>query len=283
MRTFTPSLSLLSGRKRSALRAYTLLETLTAVSILALMLVLMFQVTDGIFHASRRQNREMEAVATGRRALDVMTVDLQNALFTGNATLLAPSSPGSNLFAVLATRIGANSSETPRFLAVSYSLNGSNQIIRSYGPVDYGATNLFIATLQAPVNECLPLASGVLALQARAVTESTNYALSGPASSNWATTGSYNSYTIPSGQNAILAHSAGLARGLTNCTQAIEIWIAVVDGQNYALLKSAGKLAPLSAALGSDPSTWRAQVDAQSIPPDIKSGIRIQKKTIPLP
>ena len=278
-----PHLFRLSGRKLSSLRAYTLLETLTAVSILALMLVMMFQVTDGIFRASRRQNRDMESVATGRRALDVMTIDLQNAIFTGNATLLAPSSPGSNLFAVLATRVGANSSETPRYLAVSYSLNSSNQIIRSYGPVDYGATNLFIATLQAPVNESLPLASGVLALQARAVTESTNYPLSGPSSSNWASTDSYNGYTIPSGYNAILAHSAGLARGLTNCTLAIEVWIAVVDYQNYTLLKSTGKLTPLCTALGTDPSSWRAQVNAQSIPPDIKSGVRIQKKTIPLP
>jgi len=41
--------------------------------------VMMFQVIDGIFRASRRQNREMESVATGRRALDVMTIDLQNA------------------------------------------------------------------------------------------------------------------------------------------------------------------------------------------------------------
>jgi len=196
---------------------------------------------------------------------------------------MAPTSPESNLFAMLSTRRGENSAGTPRFLAVSYSLDDSNQIIRSYGPVDYQATNLFIATLQAPVNTSLPLAKGVLALQARAVTDSTNYPLSGPSSSNWASAGSYNGYTIPSGYNAILAHSEGLARSLTNCTLAIEVWIAVVDYQNYTLLKSTGKLTPLCTALGTDPSSWRAQVNAQSIPPDIKSGVRIQKKTIPLP
>jgi type II secretory pathway component PulJ len=279
----SPLIFCLSGRKHGLPRAYTLVEMLTAVSVLALMLVMMFQVIDGIFRASRRQNREMESVATGRRALDVMTIDLQNALFTGNATLLAPSSPESNLFAMLSTRRGENSAGTPRFLAVSYSLDDSNQIIRSYGPVDYQATNLFIATLQAPVNTSLPLAKGVLALQARAVTDSTNYPLSGPSSSNWASAGSYNGYTIPSGYNAILAHSEGLARGLTNCTLAIEVWIAVVDDQNYALLKSSGKLASLCASLGEDPSLWRVQVDALTIPSDIKSGVRIQKKTIPLP
>ena len=247
------------------------------------MLVLMFEVIDGTFRATRKQNRSMESVATGRQALDVMETDLENAVFNGNATLLAPSSPGSNIFAMLVNRRGANSTEAPRFLAVSYSLNSSNQIIRSYGGVDYGSTNLMADTLSAPVNESLPLAKGVLAVQARAVTDSTNYPLSGTASPNWATTESYNGSAVPTGYNAILAHSLGLARGLTNCTQAIEIWVAVVNIQDYTLLRNSGKLSPLIASFGTDPSAWRAQVDAQQIPADIKSGVRIQKKTVSLP
>ncbi|MCE9543199.1 MAG: prepilin-type N-terminal cleavage/methylation domain-containing protein [Verrucomicrobia bacterium] len=263
---------------------HTLIEVLVAVGILAMMLVLMYEMVDGIFHATRNQSNGMECVATGRRALDVMTIDLQNGLFNGNSTLIAPTNASeTNIFALVTNRRGSNSSSTPRFLAVSYSLNGSNQVVRSYGSIGFGVMSSLSSSLTMPASPSIPLAKGVLAVKALAVTDSTNYLLSGVASSNWAVTGSYNGHAVPSGYNAIVADSAGFSIGLTNCTHAIEVWIAVVDEQDYGLLKSSGKLAPLVASLGSDPTAWRAQVDAWTIPADVKSGIHIQKKTIPLP
>lgn len=280
MRTMATGLS--DSRSRSLSKGHTLIEVLAAVGILAMMLVLMYEMVEGIFHATRNQSHGMECVATGRRALDVMTIDLQNGLFNGNTTLIAPSSPGSNLFALVTNRRGSNSSSTPRFLAVSYSLNGSNQVVRSYGSIGFGALSSLSSSLTIPAAPSVPLAKGVLAVKALAVTDSTSYPLSGMASSNWAVTDSYNGHAVPSGYNAIVADSAGFSRGLTNCTHAIEVWIAVVDEQGYGLLKSSGKLASL-VPLGSDPTAWRVQVDAWTIPADVKSGIHIQKKTIPLP
>ncbi len=263
---------------------HTLTEVLTAVGILAVMLVLMYEMVEGIFKATRNQNHGIESVAAGRRVLDVMTGDLQNGLFTESSTLIAPTNAAStSLFALVTNRRGSNSASTPRFLAVSYALNGSNQVVRSYGSISYGTvSSLFtpLTILEAPT---VPLAKGVLAVQARAVTANTNYPLSGVTSSNWGVTGSYNGRVVPSGYNAIVANSSGFARRLTNCTQAVEVWIAVVDEQDYVLLKSSGKLAPLVASLVGDPTRWRSLIDARAIPAQVKSAIHIQKKTIPLP
>lgn len=257
---------------------------LAAVAILAMMLVLMYQMVEGIFHATRKQSRGMECVATGRLALDVMTSDLENGLFNENSTLIAPTNASAtNLFALLCNRRSSNATSIPRFLAVNYSLNGSNQLVRSYGSVGFGLVSTLSSALTIPTAPSVPLAKGVLAVKALAITDSTNYPLSGMASSNWAVTGSYNGHSVPSGYNAIVVDSAGFSSRWTNCTHAIEVWIAVVDDDDYGILKGSGKLAPLVASLGSDPTGWRAQVDAWSIPADVKSGIHIQKKTIPLP
>jgi len=281
MNRMTPHLEL---RSMSLVCGHTLIEVLTAVSILAVMMVLMYEMVEGIFKATRNQNHGIESVAAGRRVLDVMTGDLQNGLFNESSTLIAPTNAAStNLFALLTNRRGSNSASTPRFLAVSYALNGSNQVIRSYASIGYGSVNSLSTPLTIPTAPSVPLAKGVLAVQVRAVTANTNYPLSGVTSSNWGVTGSYNGRVVPSGYNAIVANSTGFARRLTNCTQAIEVWIAVVNEQDYALLKSSGKLAPLVASLEGDPTRWRSLIDARAIPAHVKSAIHIQKKTIPLP
>ena len=131
----------------------------------------------------------------------------------------------------------------------------------------------------------LPLAKGVLGIQACALTGSGSYPLSSSVSPNWAVTGSYNGCPVPPGYNALLTDSSTFTKGLTNCTQAIEVWIAIVGDQDYDNLRKLGKIPLLVAALTNqtNPATWRAQVDILSIPTDLKSSIRIHKKIIPLP
>ena len=262
---------------------HTLIEVLVAVGVLALLVVLIFQVIENIFTATRTQNHAIEAVGSGRRLLDVMTVDLQHAVVGRDATLLAPITNGTVLISFLTTRRGPVSTNSSRFLSVTYSLNASNQVVRSYGTVGFARTNLLAASLNAATNSAGPLAIGVLGLDLRAVTESTNYALSATASSNWAVTTSYNGLAVPAGYNALVPSSCGFAKGLTNTTRAIEITAAVVDDQNRALLQSQNDLLAVKALLTANPSTWRASIDHASIPSQTKSGIRILKKTINLP
>jgi len=268
---------------RSTVSGHTLVEVLTAVAVLALMLLLIFQVIEGIFNATHSQSQAIEAVSSGRRILDVMTADLENAVINNDATVIAPSGTNTNmLFALLANRRGATG-QSSRFLSVSYSLDGSNQAIRSYGSVGYASNDLLSAAVSTPVPSRVPLARNVLAIRALAVTDSTNYPFSGPVVANWAVTGSYNGHPVPSGYNALMAEAEGFVTGLTNCTRAVEVWVAVTDEQTCSLLRSNGKLAALIASLGSDPSLWRTRLSSSLVPTDCRRAIRVMSKTISLP
>jgi hypothetical protein len=245
--------------------------------------VLIFQVIEEVLTATRTQNQGIEAVSSARRLLDVMTIDLQNAVIGGDATMVAPTSGGTNLFALVSNRRGAASTNATRFLAVSYSLNDSNQVVRSYGSVGFARTNLLSAALTASTNASIPLASGVLGIQVRAVTDSTNYPLSAPVSPNWAVTGRYRGNPVPPGYNAIVTRASGFAARMTNCTRAVEISVAIADEATCGILKSSGSLGTVTSALSGDSSGWRGTVDGLAIPGRLKSAIRIIKKTIPLP
>lgn len=261
--------------------AFTLIELLTAMAVLALILVMMFQVVDGLLKSTKTQNQQMDSVAAARRALDVFATDLNNAVIAEHATILVPSGSGSNLITFLTSRRGVNGSANHRFLAVSYSTNADSQLIRSYGSVSFGETNLMSSATNTTAPD-EPLAKGILAIQLRASGDGTNvHAFGSAASANWSTN-SYNGFAAPSGYSALLTHSPSFAAGLTNRTRAIEVWITAVDDQNYELLKGANLLATTRGVLGTDPLAWRGAVDAAAIPSQVKSGIRILNKTIPL-
>lgn len=262
--------------------AFTILELLTAMAVLALILVMLVQVVNGLLQSTRTQNQQMDSVASARRAIDVMATDFRNAVVGENTAILMPTVAGSNTFALLTSRRGAGVMADHRFLAVRYSTNASNQIIRSYGSVGFTNTDLLAAAVSAATNDGVPLAKGILGIQARAVGDGTNtYPITSAASANWATT-SYNGLLPPPGYQALITRAPAFAANLTNRTRAIEIWIAAVDEQNYMLLTSSSKLTAAQTSLGSDPQAWRAAIDACDIPGQVKSGIRVLNKTIPI-
>ncbi len=206
-----------------------------------------------------------------RRALDVMAVDLQNAVVGENSAILVPSSSGSGtLFASLTTRRAPAASPASRFLAVGYTLNASNQLYRSYAAVNYTNTDLLAATASVitalPVE---PLANGILAVQIHAIPENTL-----PLN---LVTDNYNGTPTPTDWNALVTRSPAFASSFKGRTRAIEIWIAAIDQQSLQLLPTAFK--PTNA----EPSQWRSEVDDSAIPAQAKSSIRILKKTILLP
>lgn len=269
------------------LKGHTLPELLVAVAVLALLVLLIFQATEEVLNVTNSQERKMKAVSSGRRLLDVMSVDLENAVIGPDATVIAPGIPGNVILSMLCNRRGPSSGTAPRFLAVKYSLDSSNRVFRSYGPVGFGQTNLMEASLNASTNPsaaaAVPLASGVLAIQARAFTATTNYAVSTNPSSNWSVSNTYQGRAVPSGYNALVTASSGYGRSLTNCTQAIEISVATVDTGDYSLIRASGYLAAIKYALAGDPATWRAEVDSITMPSRFKSAVRILQKTTPLP
>ena len=242
---------------------------------------MLVQVVNGVLQSSRTQSQQMDSVSTARRAIDVLTADLQNAVVGGNAGILVPEAAASNVIALLTSRRGPSAVADHRFLAVRYSTNADNQLMRAYGSVDFTRTDLLSSAI-AGSNPVEPLAKGILGIQVRALADGTNsYPATEAASANWATT-NYNGIAPPAGYKALLTHAATFASGLTNRTRALEIWIAAVDDQNFSVLSNSGNLSVVRGAMGADPSAWRTSIDDAAIPAQAKAGIRILKKTIPL-
>ena len=268
-------------------RGHTLPELLVAIAVLCLLVVLIFQVIEEVLHVTSSQEQKIEATASGRRLLDVMSVDLENAVIGSDATVIAPTSSTNVILAMLCNRRAPNSAAVSRFLAVKYSIDSSSKVYRSYGSVGFSRTNLMSASLNASTNPvaaaAIPLASGILAVQARAFTAKTNYPVSSTPSPNWAVTNSYRGYAIPTGYNALVTTSSGYGSSLTNCTKSLEISVAAVDAANYGLILSSGNLTAVKTALAGDPIGWKVALDSLAIPPRIKSAIRILQKTTPLP
>lgn len=275
----------------SALRAFTLVELLVAMAVMALVLAMALQLTNGLLEGLRVQNQQMDSVASARRALDVLAADLENSKIDNHSSLLVPTASGSDLFALLTRRRGTNGAPDHRFLAVRYSTNTNGALIRSYGSVGFSASDLLQQTLDATVPNAAsapslhPLASGILGIDIRALgdgSEAYPFGLTA-ASANWATN-SYNGQATPSGYLALVTRAPSFSYGLTNRTRAIEVWIAAVSDQNYELLTNTSQVVAVKAALGSYPPDWRADIDnSPDIPPRAKSAIRILTKTIPLP
>ena len=269
--------------------AFSLIEVLVAAAVLSMLLVLMFQIVNGILQSTNTQNQQMEAVAGARRVLDVLSADLQHAVVgEDTAILVGSTAENPTNLAFLTTRRGPSRSTGHRFLAVSYATNGSNQIIRNYDTVDFQKKGLLDATTNVLSNSIL--ASGILAFQARAVTDNTNYGFTNAPEPNWASTNtddsglpSYNGHSGVPGFNVLITGSPNFASGFTNKTHAIEVWIASVDEKDFSILTNSGKLANLQGVFSGDPAGWREIVDAADIPGKVKSGIRILNKTIPVP
>ncbi len=280
-----PRVAIQSRRVRGA--GFTLIELLVASAVMALLLALMLQVINGVLMASRTQNQQMESTSSARLALDVMGVDLQQAVVGGNATILLPTNPGAKILALLSTRLRPSSATDAghRFLAIAYSTNSSNQLFRSYGSVPFTESNLIGNLTNYPTNTPVePLAGGVLAIQIQALGDGTNsYPITNSTTNNWATN-NYNGWSPPAGYTALLTHTPDFGTGLTNRTHSLQVWIASIDNRNYRLLSLANKLSTAQNALNSsDPTTWRSNIDAAAIPAQTKSGIRILTKTIPVP
>lgn len=256
--------------------AFTILELLTAMAVLAMVLVMLVQVVNGILQSTKTQNQQMDSAGAARRMLDVMQADLSKAIVGENAAILVnASSPG---LAFLTARRGPTNTPGHRFLAVQYGLTNNTQLLRSYGSFGFANTNLLLDTIATLGNSVL--ADGILGFQIRVLTGSSNYASTSNPSANWATT-NYNSTTnnLPNGWNALITGSPSFASGLPNRARALQIWVAAVDKQSLQLVSAT----TAQSALGADPTAWQSNVDASSLPAPVKSSIRILTKTFPLP
>ncbi len=252
---------------------FTLIELLTATAVLALILVMMLQVVNGVLQSTQVQNRQMDTVSSVRRALDALASDIRLCEVSEGSAVLA----GDNgEIVLLARRRGPAGASDHRLLAVKYSTNGSGDLLRSYGSLPYSETSALEAAV-ARSTTVSTNASGILQMQVRIITEGGNYPASAAVSPNWATN-SYNLLPVPAGYKALMSAGPRFAAGLTNRARALEIWVAAADPQSVEILGSTPILFDAD-----DPTKWSENIDAANIPPRVKSAARVLTKTIPLP
>ena len=245
-----------------------------------MIMVMLQQVVSGILQSTRMQTRQMQSVEYARRALDAMDADLRKAVVGDNAAVLVAASEPKLAF--LTQRRGTNGATGHRFLAVTYATNAAQQLVRGYASVDFGKTDLLAACTNAAASSVV--ADGIIGFKINVVTcPGAEKASTATPSPNWATN-NYNGAAVPAGFNALVTPSPAFASGLTNRARTLRVWIAAVDDQNLDLLSNTSLLNTALAAIAgeADPAKWRAAIDASSIPPQTKSGIRILTKTIPL-
>lgn len=268
--------------------AFTLIEILVAMAVLALVLVLMLQVVENIMRSTRVQNQQMDSAGSARRALDILEADLRTAVISRDATILTASG-GNTTDAVtnpqlsfLSHRRGPEGAADHRFLYVAYATNNAGALRRAYQSVSHGETNL-LQIFSPAVESVDAVAEGILQWKVRAVTESGEKWDVSETSGSW-TTDQYNGFSIPAGFQALVAPGPDFATALTNRTRAIEVWVAAADPQSYELLATQpGGPAFLAELAAADPQNWRALIDNADIPSPVKSSARILQKTIPLP
>ena len=276
--------------KRRTVSAFTLTELLIAIAVLVLVLVMMVQVVSGISQSTRTQNQQMDAVAEGRRALDAIELDFSHAVISDTSSVLVPTesiTANNMLFAMITRRRGPEAQSNHRFLAVHYKF-GNNTLIRQFRSIPFSESGLFGAmttgTFHTPNK---PLAKGILAVAVRGLRDDASfYSMNPTVPDERSSTSIYNGISVPINYAALITQRPAFAATLTNRTRSLELWVAVVDSQNYQLLQTANLLGAVKSSVesSSSPAEWRQKIDAnQEIPPQVKSGIRILNRTISLP
>ena len=160
-------------RARQAPRAFTLLEILVATSVLALILLLTMQATDGILTATGIQSRKMDSAASARRVMDILASDLRHALTVPGAAVLVPTTTGDTLLALVTSRRGPDTANDARHLAIAYTMDpAESALLRRYTAVPFSATDLPAAAVAATTAPAPPIATaeGILAVRLRVKT-----------------------------------------------------------------------------------------------------------------
>lgn len=223
----SPHPPLASGRQA----AFSLVELLVAMAILALILVLLLQISGSTLQATRISRQQLEAGQQTRIALDSLAADLGNVVLEHDLPLfIAQDEEGNTRLAFLARGRGPNvSGQAPsRFLAVSYELEDTT-LVKRLAPVTWTNADLMDAVLDAvSAPDTVELADGVLRFEAVALLHDGSV-VNLSAGGNWKTT-TIQGQTIPE-------PFAGLVLGgdSSQRVRSLIIGVAAIDKQNLRL------------------------------------------------
>ncbi len=275
--------------------AFTILELLTAVAVMALLLVLFLQITNHTLQTSKVTTHQLDSTQSARRILDALSSDIASAVLGTESTILTQEAGGAPSLAFLASGRGPDNSPA-RFLAVSYKLE-NHQLNRSYKAVGWGdvpATYpgglLYAAEAASTAPDfTASLASGILQFSVLAILEDgTMVSLLTPPANAAGISGPnlFEGQPVPNGWTALVPASPPTPTPLDSTTarvRALLVAIASVDEESFGLL--GGSIPTFDQPTTSNPMTpWETELSAESqLPAPVRSAIRFTTKVIPLP
>lgn len=158
-----------SGVRRQDWRAFTLVELLVAMAVMALLLVLLLQISGSTLQATRASRQQLEASQQSRQALDGLAADLAHVVTENGLSLFAAQDSQSNSRLLFLTRSrppNVSGGSPARLLAVCYELQGTT-LIKRISPVTWTESALPTAIFSAITsNDVIELAQGILRFEA---------------------------------------------------------------------------------------------------------------------
>ncbi len=252
------------------------------MTVLTLLLVLLLQIANHTLQASRLTSRQLDSTQTIRRALDVISGDLANAVTGDGAAVLFQAGPRLNFLTRARGPVGP---EPSRFLAVSYRV-ADGRLLRSHAAVPWTDTDFLAATVADGADSVL--AEGILQFAILAVLEDGSIQSLGqlPVSGVVDSGEAYMGHSVPAGWSAILP-IVGTVDATQPRVRALSVAIAAVDEQNFALLSDAQRELfpqPTKPEEIQDPvGFWESLLRKAVLPMSARSAIRFNSKLIRLP
>lgn len=247
--------SLISGSEK---KGFTLIELMVGIAILALVLVILLQITSSVLQSTRLANQKMNASRTARSILDAIGSDLDQLVNQrGLSVFIRPSAAGmvTNADLALLTQGRSVRSASPvRFADVQYHVT-NRTLDRSIGSVSWTNAALVQSISSNSGAATSELGSGVLRLVAVAVLDDGSLVPLTSGSNAWSSD-TIDGVSIPDNYRALRLKSP-TNPGARN-VRALVIAVAALDEQILPLLGDGG--ASLASALV-DPQNGETPVE----------------------
>lgn len=225
---------------------FSLMEILVAVSVFALLLVLLIQILGGIVRATGVSQRQLEAREHIQAALGAFEQDFGNAVTQFGVPLFGAREPDGNArFAFLTRNRGPGAVTNTRFLSVEFQRRADGAFVRSSAPVVWTEIALKGAAVQnASASNISEIAENIVRFEATAeLSDGSVVGLDSPDAGEG---------TFPDGSQ-IPKDFRRLAFGVggTNAVKAITISVAALDARSMELLDQVNGVGNLISTLES--------------------------------
>jgi prepilin-type N-terminal cleavage/methylation domain-containing protein len=221
-------------------RAFTLIEVLASIAVMALMLVLLQQIINGTMAASRRAHQQASSSLAAQSTLDTLAIDLSNLVTVNGATVFVKEDADKNISIAFLTagRRSVNAPDNTRYMAVLYQ-KVNNQIIRSSWPVTWSDTDVAKAATTR-LASCLEsiVADNIIGFQGAFLTNDGSVAQLG-SNGNWAASATTQGQA-PAGQFKALVLAPGgneFATASQPYVRSLVAAVAALDDQSVQLAK----------------------------------------------